>query len=198
MVLIFSASRSSPSAAIFSGVSATANSAGVALFTPASVACADSTTATSRVKGLMYWSSPFGSGLAAASRSKIASVLAASRPVTLFAPSASYRGAERTRQARVRLKRKLPCAIALSIMPAGSLAARRRRNFEIGRNAMKSLNRTLRLAAALSASLAAGAAQAASDKVVIGDIDDMSGPYADVIGPNGVEAIKMAIADFGG
>ena len=34
--------------------------------------------------------------------------------------------------------------------------------------------------------------------MVIGDIDDMSGPYADVIGPNGVEAIKMAIADFGG
>jgi branched-chain amino acid transport system substrate-binding protein len=63
---------------------------------------------------------------------------------------------------------------------------------------MKSLRRTLMLAAALSASLAAGAAQAASDKVVIGDIDDMSGPYADVIGPNGVEAIKMAIADFGG
>ena len=26
----------------------------------------------------------------------------------------------------------------------------------------------------------------------------MSGPYADVIGPHGVEAIKMAIADFGG
>ena len=26
----------------------------------------------------------------------------------------------------------------------------------------------------------------------------MSGPYADVIGPSGVEAIKMAIADFGG
>ena len=63
---------------------------------------------------------------------------------------------------------------------------------------MKSLNRTLMLAVALSASLAAGAAQAAADKVVIGDIDDMSGPYADVIGPNGVEAIKMAIADFGG
>ncbi|MGO4869864.1 MAG: ABC transporter substrate-binding protein [Roseiarcus sp.] len=38
----------------------------------------------------------------------------------------------------------------------------------------------------------------AADKVVIGDIDDMSGPYADVIGPNGIEAIKMAIADFGG
>jgi branched-chain amino acid transport system substrate-binding protein len=54
------------------------------------------------------------------------------------------------------------------------------------------------LAGALCASLVASAASAASDKVVIGDIDDMSGPYADVIGPHGVEAIKMAIADFGG
>ncbi len=51
---------------------------------------------------------------------------------------------------------------------------------------------------ALRDSCAAEAAQAASDKVVIGDIDDMSGPYADVIGAGGVEAIKMAIADFGG
>ncbi len=45
--------------------------------------------------------------------------------------------------------------------------------------------------------VAAGAAHAA-DKVVIGDIDDMSGIYADVIGPKAVEAVKMAIADFGG
>jgi branched-chain amino acid transport system substrate-binding protein len=63
---------------------------------------------------------------------------------------------------------------------------------------MKSLKRTLMLAGVLSASLAASAAWAADNKVVIGDIDDMSGPYADVIGPHGVEAIKMAIADFGG
>ena len=41
-------------------------------------------------------------------------------------------------------------------------------------------------------------ANAASNKVVIGDIDDMSGVYADVIGPGGVEAAKMAIEDFGG
>jgi branched-chain amino acid transport system substrate-binding protein len=41
------------------------------------------------------------------------------------------------------------------------------------------------------------AAHAASDKVVIGDIDDMTGLYADIIGPGGVEAAKMAIADFG-
>ncbi|MDE1948396.1 MAG: ABC transporter substrate-binding protein [Burkholderiales bacterium] len=51
---------------------------------------------------------------------------------------------------------------------------------------------------ALAASLAAPLAQAASDQVVIGDIDDMSGVYADVIGQGGVEAAKMAIADFGG
>ena len=63
---------------------------------------------------------------------------------------------------------------------------------------MKSLRQMLMLAGALCASLAASAAWAADNKVVIGDIDDMSGPYADVIGPHGVEAIKMAIADFGG
>jgi branched-chain amino acid transport system substrate-binding protein len=48
------------------------------------------------------------------------------------------------------------------------------------------------------ASLWSLAARADANKVVIGDIDDMSGLYADVIGPHGVEAIKMAIADFGG
>jgi len=42
------------------------------------------------------------------------------------------------------------------------------------------------------------AAHAEANKVVIGDIDDMSGVYADIIGPGGVEAAKMAIADFGG
>jgi branched-chain amino acid transport system substrate-binding protein len=51
---------------------------------------------------------------------------------------------------------------------------------------------------ALAAAMTGAPAQAASDKVVIGDIDDMSGVYADVIGPKAVEAIKMAVADFGG
>ena len=41
-----------------------------------------------------------------------------------------------------------------------------------------------------------GAARAAD--VVIGDIDDLSGVYADVTGPGSEEAMKMAIADFGG
>src|ERR1700761_6492179 len=51
--------------------------------------------------------------------------------------------------------------------------------------------------AALLISLAPFVARAA-EKVVIGDIDDMSGLYADVNGPRAVEGIKMAIADFGG
>jgi branched-chain amino acid transport system substrate-binding protein len=63
---------------------------------------------------------------------------------------------------------------------------------------MRSLKWALMLAGALCASLAGGAAWAADNKVVIGDIDDMSGVYADIIGPAGIESIKMAIADFGG
>jgi branched-chain amino acid transport system substrate-binding protein len=58
-----------------------------------------------------------------------------------------------------------------------------------------------RWALALAAGLGVaflGQAHAANDQVVIGDIDDMSAVYADVIGPTGIEAIKMAIADFGG
>src|ERR1700722_4289749 len=42
------------------------------------------------------------------------------------------------------------------------------------------------------------AAPAAADPVVIGDIDDLSGVYADAQGQGGIEAINMAIADFGG
>jgi branched-chain amino acid transport system substrate-binding protein len=72
------------------------------------------------------------------------------------------------------------------------------RRVNLGGTGMKSFERMLMLAGALGASLAAGAASATANKVVIGDIDDMSGPYADVIGTGGVEAIKMAIADFGG
>ncbi len=53
----------------------------------------------------------------------------------------------------------------------------------------------LTVCAALSA---AQTALAAADQVVIGDIDDFSGVYADVAGAGAVEAVKMAIADFGG
>jgi branched-chain amino acid transport system substrate-binding protein len=58
-----------------------------------------------------------------------------------------------------------------------------------------------RLAIALGAVIgffAGSAAGAASDPVVIGDIDDLSGVYADTGGLGAVEAINMAIADAGG
>jgi branched-chain amino acid transport system substrate-binding protein len=53
------------------------------------------------------------------------------------------------------------------------------------------------LAAALTGVAGIPAALAADD-IVIGDIDDLSGNYADVAGNGAVEAIKMAIADSGG
>src|ERR1700733_6296472 len=76
MVLIRSGTRPSPSAPIFSGVSASLNRAGVALLTPASVACADSTTATRSVNGLIDCNSPRGFGLAAAKRRNASSISA--------------------------------------------------------------------------------------------------------------------------
>jgi branched-chain amino acid transport system substrate-binding protein len=59
------------------------------------------------------------------------------------------------------------------------------------------------IAGAVSAALAMGVAGSASaqisgDVIKIGMITDMSGLYADIDGPGGVEAVKMAIADMGG
>jgi branched-chain amino acid transport system substrate-binding protein len=51
---------------------------------------------------------------------------------------------------------------------------------------------------ALLGLMAASPASAAGDPVVIGDIDDLSGVYADAQGQGGIEAANMAIADFGG
>jgi len=57
------------------------------------------------------------------------------------------------------------------------------------------------MAISLTAALMVGAPSAAiavPQDVVIGDIDDLSGVYSDVSGPGAAEAMKMAIADFGG
>ena len=56
------------------------------------------------------------------------------------------------------------------------------------------------LAALAAACFAAGAAQAqiSGDVVKIGVISDLSGLYADIDGPGGVEAVKMAVADHKG
>ena len=51
---------------------------------------------------------------------------------------------------------------------------------------------------ALCTFLLSAAVHADANKVVIGDIDDMSGLYADINGPGALEAAKMAIADLGG
>ncbi len=58
------------------GVFATGNSLRVALFTPTSVACADSSTAASSSKGVLYSSSVSGSGLAACRVAKKGSIAA--------------------------------------------------------------------------------------------------------------------------
>jgi branched-chain amino acid transport system substrate-binding protein len=58
------------------------------------------------------------------------------------------------------------------------------------------------LAVGLTVMLAVGicprTALAADNDVVIGDIDDLSGVYSDGGGAGGIEAIRLAIADFGG
>jgi branched-chain amino acid transport system substrate-binding protein len=63
---------------------------------------------------------------------------------------------------------------------------------------MKFRNRILPISCAFLASLCSLLAHADSNKVVIGDIDDMSGVYADIQGPKAAEVTRMAIADFGG
>ena len=55
-----------------------------------------------------------------------------------------------------------------------------------------------RAAALCCAALFGASAHAAGDSVKIGLITDMSGLYADIDGPGGLEAIRMAVADFGG
>ena len=54
--------------------------------------------------------------------------------------------------------------------------------------------------AILVSSLIAGAAQAqiSDDEIRIGYLADMSGTYRDLSGPGGLEALNMAIEDFGG
>jgi branched-chain amino acid transport system substrate-binding protein len=63
---------------------------------------------------------------------------------------------------------------------------------------MKRKTLAIAIGMAFASTIAMTAARAAGDEVVIGDIDDLSGVYADVIGQGGIEAAKMAIADFGG
>jgi branched-chain amino acid transport system substrate-binding protein len=56
----------------------------------------------------------------------------------------------------------------------------------------------LLLTASLVASLATTAARADVSSVKIGVLNDQSGLYTDLSGPGGVDAVKMAVEDFGG
>ena len=56
----------------------------------------------------------------------------------------------------------------------------------------------LAVSAALAGMVGIAQAQISQDVIKIGLITDMSGVYADIDGAGGVEAVKMAIADFGG
>ncbi len=62
---------------------------------------------------------------------------------------------------------------------------------------MKAFFQSTLAAAALLAACGASA-QISGDVIRIGSITDLSGPLADNDGPGGVEAIRMAVADFGG
>src|ERR1700737_2309655 len=58
---------------------------------------------------------------------------------------------------------------------------------------------TMAVSAAVAMGFSASAsAQMSGDVVKIGFITDISGLYSDIDGQGGAEAIKMAIADFGG
>jgi branched-chain amino acid transport system substrate-binding protein len=62
----------------------------------------------------------------------------------------------------------------------------------------KKLAAAVAVAAAVTAPFTTAQAQVSGDVIKIGFITDMSGLYADIDGPAGAEAIRMAIADAGG
>ena len=62
---------------------------------------------------------------------------------------------------------------------------------------MNVMRKTL-LASALIAATGAAQANLSDGKLKIGVLGDMSGVYADISGQGSVEAVKMAVEDFGG
>src|SRR5450830_860715 len=63
---------------------------------------------------------------------------------------------------------------------------------------LNTLARLIAASALCFAGVKQAQAQVSDDAVRIGFITDMSGPYADTDGAGGLEAIRMAVADFGG
>jgi len=63
---------------------------------------------------------------------------------------------------------------------------------------MRTMKLTILRVISVAAIAAASPGWAATNDVVIGDIDDLTGVYSDEGGAGGIEAARMAIADFGG
>lgn len=63
---------------------------------------------------------------------------------------------------------------------------------------LKKIFKAVGAACALGAMASAHAADISGDVIKVGMITDLSGVYADIDGPGGVAAVKMAIADMGG
>ncbi|RDE24338.1 ABC transporter permease [Motiliproteus coralliicola] len=63
---------------------------------------------------------------------------------------------------------------------------------------MNVMRKTLLISAMVAAGTTAQAANVSDDVVKIGVLGDMSGVYADISGQGSVEAVKMAVEDFGG
>src|SRR3984957_13454582 len=103
---------------------------------------------------------------------------------------------------KARIPRRRLCAMMAADARFLRPAQRSRRSVErdaLGGSIMTKTTKLCLFAGSLCGVLFTLSAYAADgNKVVIGDIDDMSGVYADIIGPGGVVAAKMAIADFGG
>src|SRR5215470_16499410 len=106
------------------GVAATWNSGPVALLTPASVAWADSTTATSKVYGSTCLSSPRGSGLAAAKRRNAVSISCAVHALIVLPAAAAAMAALGGRRTRAVVARRIAFLTARGLRDRAGFAGR--------------------------------------------------------------------------
>jgi len=72
------------------------------------------------------------------------------------------------------------------------------KNCDLEQKGMRIMKLTILGLIWVAATIGGSSARAASDDVVIGVIDDLTGVYSDEGGIGGIESMKMAIADFGG
>src|SRR5215471_6841160 len=128
------------------GVDATWNSGPVALLTPASVAWADSTTATSKVYGSTCLSSPRGSGLAAAKRRNAVSISSAVHALIVLPAATAAMAALGGRRTRAVVARRVAFLVTRALRGRSDFAARALRSAAPLRRAGARLRRVVLLA----------------------------------------------------